>query len=102
MPHVVGLYVSRFVLPRQPRLPSPPMEPAHRRTAKDVAVEQAWRLPVAPLLWAALAMVPVMTVLELAGPRPLNLTLRALWVALVAVVMSAAVLRATCDRPTRR
>lgn len=43
-------------------------------------------LSTTALVWAALLLAPVLFLVETSGPRWLNLTLRGLWVALVAIV----------------
>lgn len=45
-----------------------------------------------PLVWAALWLAPVLYLVELTGPRWLNLLLRGVWVALV-VLIGLALLR---------
>lgn len=49
--------------------------------------------PLNLLAWTALVMSPLLLVIELSGPRWLNLTLRGLWVALVAVIAAIAAMR---------
>jgi membrane protein DedA with SNARE-associated domain len=61
------------------------------------------RVPVPPLgalIWSALLLAPVLYLVELAGPRWLNLALRGIWVGVVAVIAALVVLQRS--RPTDR
>lgn len=60
-------------------VPATPHRPG-RRSPRPTAASTA-------LTWIAVGMVPLVTVVELAGPRPLSLVLRGVWLAVVAAIV---------------
>lgn len=90
-----GLAVASAPMPapsdRHPRRGSD-ADPKSARSSSRLAHALADPGPLMRLVWAVLAGVPVLWVVEYVGPRWLNLLLRGLWVvAAVAAVIACAV-----------
>lgn len=83
---------SRLRTPARQAVPSPAVTTSEVRTERRARP----RRPTA-LVWTVLWLAPVLYVIELTGPRWLNLVLRGTWVALV-VLVGAALLRSRLRR----